>query len=169
MHLSIYTRLGGFVKKVMGINDFSLFKKNVHKKIGRLIYHKKYSAHDIVLVMMNMGVQRGSVVCIHSSMKEFYNYKGTAKDLINEILCLIGPEGTLIMPAFPSNSQRYQEGYIFDKNDDPTGAGYLAEEFRKYPGVIRSINVQHSVCAIGKYADFLVKDHHLSHDCWDDK
>ena len=44
----------------------------------------------------------------------------------------------------------------------------MAETFRKYPGVIRSINTQHSVCAIGKYANWLTKDHHRCRNCWDE-
>lgn len=167
MQESIYTRLGKLVKKVFGIKDISLFKKNIHKRIGMLLYHKKYTAGDVVSVMKELGMHSGSVVCIHSSMKEFYNYAGTAKELIDSILEAIGEEGTLMMPAFPKDKLRNQSGYVFDKNNDPTGAGYLAETFRKYPNVKRSINVQHSVCAIGKYADYLTSDHHKTHDCWD--
>ena len=167
MRKSIYTRIGATIKKLLGIKDISLLKKNLHKKIGKLLYHKKYNAAEVVSVMKELGVSHGSVICIHSSMKEFYNYKGTAKELIDLIIEEIGPEGTLMMPAFPIRNLACKPGYIFDAKNDPTGAGYLAEEFRKYPGVLRSINVQHSVCAIGKYANYLTKDHHKTHDCWD--
>lgn len=167
MKKSIYTRIGSVIKRLFRIQDISLFKKEIHKNVGKLLYHKKYVASDIISVMKELGVHKGSVVCIHSSMKEFYNYKGTAEELITEILNEIGPEGTLMMPAFPKYSLVNKENYVFDKENDVTGAGFLAETFRKYPGVIRSINVQHSVCAIGKYADYLTKDHHKTHDCWD--
>lgn len=166
MKQSIYTKIGIIVKALTGIEDISLFRKNVKKRIGKVLYHKKYEAKDVVAVMKDMGLKRGVVCCIHSSMKEFYNYRGTAKDLIEEILKELGSDGTLMMPAFPKKSIVNTEGYIFDLDNDATGAGYLAEEFRKYPGVKRSINVQHSVCAIGKYADFLTKDHYKCHDCW---
>ncbi len=168
MQQSLYTKAGKYIKTIFGIKDISLFKKNVHKRIGKLLYHKKYTAKDIVSVMKELGMRSGSVVCIHSSMKEFYNYKGTATELIEEILKEIGDDGTLVMPAFPDNSIRNQEGYVFNRHTDKTGAGFLAETFRKFPGVLRSINVQHSVCAYGKYAYYLIKDHHLSHDCWDE-
>lgn len=159
--------MGATIKRLFGIKDISLLKKEIHKNVGKLFYHKKYTARDIVSIMNELGVHKGSVVCIHCSMKEFYNYKGTADELITEILNEIGPEGTLMMPAFPKYSLVNKENYVFDKDNDATGAGFLAETFRKYPGVIRSINVQHSVCAIGKYADYLTKDHHKTHDCWD--
>lgn len=98
---SIYTNIGKLVKKVTGIKDMSVFRKDVHKKVGMIIYHQKYTVRNLVNIMVEMGMKRGSVICIHASMKEFYNFKGTAEELINEILEIIGEEGSLIMPSFP--------------------------------------------------------------------
>lgn len=140
----------------------------MHKKFGQLIYHKKYCADDIVRVMQEMGMKKGSVVCIHCAMREFYNYEGTTTELIDAILNAIGDEGTLVMPAFPAGELVNKKDYIFNAQADKTGAGYLAETFRKYPGVKRSINVRHSVCVIGQLADYLIKDHHHSENCWDE-
>lgn len=162
---SIHSKIARFVKSIFGIGNFSLFKKNLKKKIGKAIYRKKYTATEIVAIMQKMGMKSGSIVCIHSSMKEFYNYQGNAEDLIKGILDIIGEEGTLVMPAYPVGHNNTD--YIFDIKRDKTAAGYLAETFRKYKGVKRSLNVQHSVCAIGKYAEFLIKDHRDCHDCWD--
>ena len=164
---SIYTKLGCVIKKITGINDISMFRKKIKCGIEKIIYRKKYDENDLVLKLQEMGVKRGCVVCIHSSMKEFFNYTGTAQDLIRKIMDVISDEGTLIMPSFPQNSLREKNDYVFDPTNDATGAGYLAETFRKFPNVRRSKNVQHSVCAWGKYADWLVKDHHLCYDCWD--
>lgn len=130
-------------------------------------YKKKYTARDIVNIMQEMGMRRGSVVCIHSSMKEFYNYVGTPVELIDTIIEVIGAEGTLIMPAFPLKSLISVPDYVFDSKKDMTGAGLLAETFRKYPNVQRSINVQHSVCAWGKLANYLLKNHQYCDNCWD--
>lgn len=164
---SFLTKVGRIVKKITGIRDISSVKKQIHKTIGKLIYHKKYSAKDVVDAMRKLGLKPGSLVCIHSSMKEFYNYQGTAKELIDAILDAIGSEGTLMMPAFPRKDLIKKPNYVFDIKNDPTGAGFLAETFRQYPGVKRSINVQHSVCAIGRLAEDLVAGHENSHDCWD--
>lgn len=166
-HNSILTQLSLFVKKITGISDISMVKKQIHKTLGKAFYHKKYTAKDIVNVMQKLGMKKGDLVCIHSSMKEFYNYNGTTNELIEAILDAIGSEGTLMMPAFPRKDLIRHPGYIFDLKNDPTGAGFLAESFRQYPGVKRSINVQHSVCAIGRLADKLVAGHEYSQDCWD--
>jgi aminoglycoside 3-N-acetyltransferase len=166
MKYSYYTIVGAFVKKILGVKDFSLFKKNIHKNLGKTLYHKKYTSEDLISKMCEMGMKQGSLVCIHASMKEFYNYVGSVDEIILGILEVIGPDGTLMMPAYPKYNLLTPE-YIFDINKDPTGAGLLAETFRKFPDVKRSINVTHSVCAIGPLADYLLKDHHKGEDCWD--
>ena len=169
MASSIYSIISKIAKRVTGIKDFSLWRKDLHKRVGKLIYHKKYDSKELVEQMMEMGMKTGSMVCVHSSMKEFYNYIGTPEDLINEILMVIGPSGTLIMPAFPKIPKNDCSSFVFNPRTDPTGAGLLAETFRKFPDVKRSNNVQHSVCAIGKYAEELIKDHTAGKDCWDEK
>lgn len=64
MNQSIISKLGSAIKKVTGIQDIGLFKKEMHKKIGKLIYHKKYTAEDLVHLMCEMGMKKGSVVCM---------------------------------------------------------------------------------------------------------
>ena len=168
MKHSLYTTIGLAVKRMSGIDDISLLRKNMHKRVGMLLYHTTYTAAELVGLMQAMGMRRGALVCIHASMKEFYNYRGTAEELIDKLLEALGPEGTLMMPAFPPVDLMRRPDYHFNRHTDPTGAGFLAETFRKHPGVVRSINVRHSVCAIGKHAEYLTKDHHRCHDCWDD-
>jgi len=161
-----YIRIVKSLKRFVGIDDFSLFRKRWKKRIGKLIFHKKYTAGDLVSVMVEMGMKPGSLVCIHSSMMEFYNYRGSAEELISKIIEAIGPDGTLMMPSFHISKD---ENHIFDPLNDKTQAGYLAETFRKYPGVIRSCNQRAAVCAIGKLADYLTSEHHESDNCWDKK
>ena len=169
------------IKGIVGIDDWDLFKKNIHKNVGKILYHKKYNADDIVNCMVNMGMNPGDVIFIHASMKEFYNYHGTAEELIKKIIDYLGPEGTLVMPAYPKcfwtlpdkcllrDYGGKGDDVMFDVKLTPTGAGYLAEVFRKMEGVKRSINLQHSACAFGKHADYLVYEHHLCRTCWDEK
>lgn len=162
-----------FIKKILGINNFSLYIKKKRKKALKILYKKKYSADDLVAEMCRMGMKKGSVIFIHSSMTEFYNYTGTAKELVEKIIAAIGEEGTLMMPAYPLHKSNLLKKAInpstvvFDVKNTPSGAGYLTEIFRTFPGVIRSINLQHSVCAYGKLADYFVGEHHLSEVAWD--
>lgn len=175
MNMGIKKIVRVIIKKVFGINGIQLFIKKKRKKINKLRYTKKYSATDLVTKMKELGLAKGSVVFIHSSMTEFYNYEGTAKELIQKIIDEIGEEGTLLMPAYPprkneliKKAQSTNE-VVFDVLKTPSGAGYLTEVFRKWPGVKRSINLQHSVCAYGKLAEYFTNEHHLSITAWDEK
>jgi aminoglycoside 3-N-acetyltransferase len=68
------------------------------------------------------------------------------------------------MPAYPL---RVSPDTVFDVRRTPTGAGLVPEMFRRMPGVRRSINLVHSVAALGPNADVLVGDHHRSETPWD--
>lgn len=39
MKKSLYTEFGILIKRVTGIKDISLWRKNLKKKVGKLIYH----------------------------------------------------------------------------------------------------------------------------------
>jgi len=163
-----------FVKKTFGITQLSLFCKKKKKSIFSRIYQKKFTCDDLIEKMKLMGMDKGSVVFIHSSMTEFYNFTGTADELIAKILKVIGEDGTLMMPAYSKfkgvvRKEDQIDGVDFDVLKTPSGAGYLSEVFRKYPGVKRSINRQHSVCAYGRLAEYFVCEHHLSETPWDEK
>jgi aminoglycoside N3'-acetyltransferase len=133
--------------------------------IGKKIYKKKYKTEDIILILRKIGLKKNSNVFIHSSWDEFYNYNGGINDFIDSILNEIGPGGTLAMPSYPFLRS---DNSIFDLKKTPTQAGIIAETFRKYPGVKRSIN-RHSVCCIGPMSDFLLSEHKNSVTSWDEK
>lgn len=166
----IYQWTLGTLKKIFGVpkND-GLSRANIIKyirlKYGPYLYKKKYGTAEIIAIMKDFGMKSGSNVFIHSSWNEFYNYTGSEQELIEAILGVIGPTGTLAMPAYPLR----RKGRIFNLKKSVTKGGLLAEEFRKYPGVKRSINDRHSVCALGPMADFLLNEHHLGDNCWDEK
>ena len=158
------------IRKILGIptgGDISVesFIHYQRLKYGRFFYKKKYSADDVVDTMCKLGLKKGSNLIIHCSWDEFYNCTSSPRELIDKILSVIGTEGTLCMPAMPL----LRKGKVFNVRKSVTRAGILAEEFRKYPGVKRSINERHSVCAIGPLSDYLLSEHHLGETCWDEK
>lgn len=155
------------LKHIFGIHDMTLFLRKKKQKIEKLFYKKKYNAEDIIEILKQNGITSGRPLFIHSAMGNMYNYVGTADELIDKLIEFVGPNGTLCMPAYPVDKFNTQK--IFDVRKDKTAAGYLAETFRKRPGVVRSLNKLHSVCAYGKDADYLIKDHYLSDTCFDEK
>lgn len=152
-------------KKKMKIRSWELYKAYLIRRVESKIYRRKYTAAELIDFMQKQGLKNGSNVLLHSSWDEFYNFKGSPNEFIDALLEAIGPKGTLVMPAYPFLRKKES---IFDLNRTPTSAGLIPEVFRNYPGVIRSVNI-HSVCALGKHADFLTRDHIHSVTCWDKK
>lgn len=155
---------GLLINKKVPLSTLSLIHSwNI--RFGKYFYRKRYTAEEVVDKMIMMGMKKGSNIFIHSSWDSFYNYKGTEEELIDAILAAIGKEGTLAMPAYPL----LKKGKIFDVRKSVTAAGLLPETFRHYPNVKRSVNVRHSVCALGPHAEYLTSEHHHSSVCFDEK
>ena len=154
------------LKKLLGINDLSLYVRKKKQQFEKIIYTQKYTSDDIIKILRESGVKPGRPLVVHSAMGSLYNYKGTAEELIDKIIEYLGPDGTLCMPAYPIN--KFDNTKVFDVLNTPSAAGYLTEVFRKRPGVKRSLNQLHSVCALGKDADFITREHHLSRTCFDE-
>lgn len=72
--------------------------------------------------------------------------------LIDEILDIIGPDGTMVVPAY---SYTFCEKQEFDPLLTPSTLGIFFETFRKMNGVVRTLDPIFSVCIIGKQAKFL--------------
>lgn len=118
-----------------------------------------YNKNKIIEDLKNIGIKKGDVVLVHSSYKSLGVIEGGAKTFFEAFLDVIGEEGTLILPAL-SYETVTRENPCFDKEKTPSCVGYLTEYFRtKLPGVIRSMHATHSCCAVGKYAEEIVKDH----------
>lgn len=150
------------LKKILGLKHSDVLGipsiyTNLDRKYGSLFFRKKYSTNDIINKLRLWGITEGSNVFIHCGWDSFYNFQGDECELIDAVLSLIGPKGTLAMPAMPLIRKK-----TFDVRKTITKAGMLAETFRRYPGVQRSANVKHSVCALGPLAKELTCSHHKS-------
>ncbi len=154
------------IKRIFGVKNLTLTIRRKQQDIQKIFYRKKYSADDIISMLKESGMQPGHPLILHTAMHNFYNYTGTADELIDKLIDFLGEDGTLCMCAFPND--KYNTQQVFDVSNTPSAAGYLTELFRKRPGVKRSLNQLHSVCAIGKDADYIVGDHHNSRICFDE-
>lgn len=157
------------IKKILGIpptDDLTIRStlKNWRLKIGPLVYKKKYDAKEFVNAMKMAGLREGDTILIQSSWAEFYNCTDTPNAVIDELINYIGPNGTLCMACMPL----LLNGRVFNLKKTPSRAGLLSDLFRRYPSVIRSRNVRHSVCGMGPNAQFLLDEHHLGETAWDE-
>jgi aminoglycoside 3-N-acetyltransferase len=155
------------IKKIFKLRSSNDIKKRIKMRINKILYKKKYTTGDIIKLMKNMGLKKGATVFIHSSWDQFFNYTGTIMDFIDAILTEIGTEGTLAMPAY-FTLQQQKKDIIYSIEKTPTLAGMIAETFRRYPNVKRSID-RHAICAVGTNTDYLINEHKYSITSWDEK
>jgi len=125
----------------------------------------------------NIGIKRGYTVIVHSSMSKIGWIVGGPVTVIDALMEVVSPEGTLILPAHSTDNgepspwqypavpeswwQTIRDEYPpFRPDITPTrNIGVIPEVFRKYPDVYRSSHPQVSWTAWGKHAQYLVKSH----------
>ena len=105
--------------------------------------------------LRHLGVRAGDVLMIHSSLRSLGHVVGGAATVVEALLEVLGPAGTLVGPSF--NFETAQEpGFIFDPRNTPSDMGAIADEIRRRAGSCRSRHLTHSVSAIGPQADAIV-------------
>ncbi len=137
----------------------------LRKETEKRIFRQTYDSQALRALLYKSGVTPGRCVFVQSSWNEFYNYTGTPIELISVLLDMIGPRGTLVMPANPLPLRKKVD--IVDFRTVPSQAGLITELFRRQSGVTRSIHMSSSVCAYGPEATFLTRDHHTTETPWD--
>ncbi len=154
------------VRWVLGTDDVGRYVRLRRLEAEKNIYRQKFSLSDLRSLLVGLGFERGRVVWVQSSWNQFYNFDGRPSDVIAVMRDLLGPTGTLAMPAFPIDQD---PGKILEIDSVPSSTGILTEIFRRGRDVERSIHLSSSVCAAGPAAHFLVKDHHNDIFAWGPK
>ena len=126
-----------------------------------------------------LGVEPGSVLMVHTALSKVGFIPGGAQAMIEALLDVLGPGGTLVMPAFSASITDPQfwtnppvpeewwptireETPAYDGRKTPTRMlGIVAELFRTWPGVTRSEHPHNSVAAIGPSAAAITTGHEL--------
>ena len=105
--------------------------------------------HDLAA----LGIPAGAGVLVHSSLSAVGRVEDGADGLIDALLGVLGPAGTLVAPTFSYRSAR------FDPAATPGRTGAVGEALRRRPGAIRSLHPFYSVAALGPAADELCRGH----------
>lgn len=61
---------------------------------------------DIKNGLRKLGIKKGDVIGVHSSLRSFGYVKGGAKAVIDALLEVVGKEGTIAMPTHSSNLEK---------------------------------------------------------------
>ena len=150
-------------QKLVGQSDVRGFARKQQLWLSKKIYRRPVSIAEFRQQLIDLGVTPGRTLWVQSSWNEFYNVPLRPSEMIGLLRDLLGPAGTLAMPAFPID-QNPDKLFLVDKA--PVYTGLLCEVFRRQADTRRSIHLGSSVCAVGPNADFLLRDHHLTIMPW---
>lgn len=127
-----------------------------------------------------LGVKSGSTVIMHSAMSKLGWTVGGPMPVIQAMMDMLTPAGTLVMPSHSSDNSDpahwqnppipqdwwqivYDEWPAFDPATTPTRQmGIIAETFRRWPGVVRSYHPTGSFAAWGQHAEWITTEHQLN-------
>jgi aminoglycoside 3-N-acetyltransferase len=125
-----------------------------------------------------LGISAGMTLLVHCSLTKIGWICGGPVTVIQVLLDILGPDGTLIMPSHTADNSdpKYwenppvpsewfdiirQSAPAFQANITPTfNMGKVAETFRHWPGVLRSQHPLYSVIAVGQKAKLITDNHY---------
>lgn len=109
--------------------------------------------------LIKLGIKPGDLLFVHSSMSSIGRVPGGPNSVIDAMVEVLGPAGTLAMPAFSlpygNMVDTLERDGIFDPASAPSTVGLISETFRRRQGVRRSVHPTSSVCALGAKADLV--------------
>ena len=134
---------------------------------------------SLALELSNLGLCSGMTLMVHSALGKVGWTVGGPVTVIRALLDLLGPNGTLVMPAespYVSDPRHWDDDRVkaewhdtirehlptFDPLTTPTTMGAVPEAFRTYPGTKRSNHPLVSVCANGSRAEKITCEHSLA-------
>ena len=125
------------------------------------MFQKQITRADLVQDFHRFGIPFGGLLMVHSSLSSIGYVTGGADTVVDALLEVLGPEGTLVVPTFTDESAM-NPSFIFDPSSTPSMVGAISEAVRRRPEAHRSIHGWHSVSAMGRLADAIAKDVGLS-------
>jgi aminoglycoside 3-N-acetyltransferase len=113
--------------------------------------------------LRRMGIRAGQALMVHSSLKSLGWVDGGPDAVIDAMLSVIGREGVIFMPTltatFANPKWSDLQKYAWDPKETPSRVGLVTDTLRRRPGAFRSDHPTHSLAALGRYAEELVKGH----------
>ncbi|MDD4266201.1 MAG: AAC(3) family N-acetyltransferase [Aminobacterium colombiense] len=117
---------------------------------------------QIIEDLRSLGLARGDLINVKMSLKSIGYVPGGAKTVLEAILEVIGPEGTIVTDSFVRVFRlpiiRNKKNKVTDEHTS-SYAGALANAILEHPNVIRSTHPVQKFAAIGKLAKELMLNH----------
>lgn len=121
------------------------------------------SIKKVVSAMREWGVQEGDLLLVHSGFRALRADGASPDDIVDELLGVVGPSGTLVLPAIPNwpeAPQLYERMVVdvadlvldYDPRGTPSWTGAVPNAMVRRSEAIRSPHPLNSVVAIGPLA-----------------
>ena len=107
--------------------------------------------------LRTLGLRQGAVVFMHSSLSSLGAVDGGADTVVDAVLDVLGPDGTLAVPTFCSINRR--RGQTYDPDTTPSEVGQITNTLRRRPGAFRSPHIWQSMSAVGRRAEEMMSVH----------
>ncbi len=111
---------------------------------------------ELIAGFGKLGIQPGAVVLLHSAMRTVGRIEGGAEAVIDALLEIVGPTGTLVVPTY-TFAHEAEEDPIIDPAQDKAEMGIITETARRRPNALRSTAFRHSFSAIGPRAEVITR------------
>jgi aminoglycoside 3-N-acetyltransferase len=120
------------------------------------------SRERLVSDLEKLGVQRGDLLNIKVSLKSIGHVEGGPKTVIDALMDVVGPEGTVVtesfVSAYPLPMSKRNATKISDRWT-PSYAGAVANAMIRYPNSYRSLHPIQKFSAVGALAEELTQSH----------
>jgi aminoglycoside 3-N-acetyltransferase len=135
-----------------------------------------WTRKQIIDDLRDIGLKEGDNVLVHTSLRKIGAMEAGPETLLDALLTVLGPEGTLVAPTFTSNGDPAEWRHpptdpaelellriqvpVFDASATPAdtlSVGYFPELVRRHPQAKRSNHPVVSFAAIGANAAFFTR------------
>lgn len=140
-----------------GKGDIIVEKIDLDKRMKEKLH---ITGADIHKGLIELGLKRGSIVFVHSSLSKFGYVEGGADSVVDALIKTVGEEGTVAVPGFSFSLGK--DGSVFDVKNTPSEMGKIPETLRNRKGTYRSHHLTHSVVALGYKAKELTETHSVT-------
>lgn len=182
----VFMANNSILKKILGISPiievlfrvaywkniklYLYIKKLVSKKIGGkpIKNRQRISWNLIKNELIKLGVKEGDTLVIHSSFQPLKSTGLSPSEIVDDLLSIVGNDGTLAMPAMPLfrndvPMEKYldvdisEKIYVYKRHKTPIKTGALPMALAKKKGAIRSPHPINTMVAVGRLAYSLME------------
>lgn len=162
-YASVYVKRvlpGGAMERLRSLNRKRL---RALRRQGGAAAHAPYTSERLATDLAALGLRAGQDVLVHAAFSALGPVEGGPAGIVGAIRDVVGPEATILAPAYPMTGTMYEwmtNPAPFDVRSSRSCMGAVSEYMRALPEARRSAHPTHSVVALGPRAQEYIAYHH---------